>query len=390
MPDMNATSHGVDREATIHRMKLLLERLGTRRDVRHAVVGVADLGSAWSWSEAIGAANAGGELMRPETPWFLASVTKLYIAAVVLRLHEQGLIDLEAPVAASLPAPLGTRLHVYRDVDRTSTITVRHLLGHLSGLPDYLDERPARGRSLLVEILEDGDRGWSPQEAVIRARDRLTPHFAPSDPGAPRPRIRYSDTNYQLLIVLAEQVAGRPMADLYRELLFEPLGLRHTWVPGTDPVDQVGEPATVWLGRRALVGRPLAMQSFGDLYSTVDDVTRFGCALFQGTAFERPETAELMWRRFNRFGFPRGLAALRAPGWPIEYGLGMMRFELSRLLAGGSRLPTLIGHTGSTGSWLWYSPELRVVTTGTVDQTAAAAVPFRLLPRALAGLAGRP
>jgi CubicO group peptidase (beta-lactamase class C family) len=63
-----------------------------------------------------------------------------------------------------------------------------------------------------------------------------------------------------------------------------------------------------------------------------------------------------------------------------------MRFQLSRALAGGLRLPTLVGHTGSTGSWLWHAPQLDLILAGTVDQTTAATVPFRPLPRALARL----
>jgi CubicO group peptidase (beta-lactamase class C family) len=241
---------------------------------------------------------------------------------------------------------------------------------------------------MVGEIIVDGDRAWSFEEAVVRARDHLTPHFPPSDPESARARIRYCDTNYQLLMVMVQHVTGRTMAEIYRELLFEPLGLRQTWLPGTRAKDEAGEPATPWLGRNALTNLPLAMQSFGDLYSTVDDVLRFGRALFSAEVFDDPATGGMMWRRFHRFGVPRSMAGLRAPSWPIEYGLGVMRFALSRPLAGGRRLPALIGHTGSTGSWLWYSPELGLLSAGTVDQTSAATVPFRVVPPALSGLRG--
>jgi hypothetical protein len=50
-------------------------------------------------------------------------------------------------------------------------------------------------------------------------------------------------------------------------------------------------------------------------------------------------------------------------------------------------LPVLLGHTGSTGSWLWHCPDLGLVLAGTVDQASAATVPFRPVPNALAGLA---
>jgi CubicO group peptidase (beta-lactamase class C family) len=322
--------------------------------------------------------------MHPRTPWFLASVTKLYVATVVLRLHERGLVDLEAPATEFLSADFASGLHVLDGVDYTDRITATHLLGHLSGLPDYLDERPRGGRNLVEEIIEEGDCAWSPADAVARARDRLTPHFPPSDPQAARPKIRYSDTNYQLLILIAQHVTGRPMGELYRELIFERVGLRQTWLPGSPPAGLSPEPATVWLGDWALEDRPMAMASFGDLYSTTDDLLRFGRALFGEGLFDHPATGEAMRRRFHRFGFPSSMASLRAPSWPIEYGLGMMRFELSRWLAGGMRLPAVLGHTGSTGSWLWHAPRLQTVIAGTVDQATAASVPFRVVPRALA------
>jgi CubicO group peptidase (beta-lactamase class C family) len=385
--DLPATGHAVDRGAVVPRLEKLRDRMLRRRGVRHVVVGAADVDGRWSWGDAAGEANPDGAPMRVDTPWFLASVTKLYIAAVVLRLTEERSVELDAPVRDYLPARLRTGLHVIDGVDTTDRITVRHLLGHLTGLPDSVDERPRGGRSLVEEVLEGADRAWSFEDAVGRARDRLTPHFPPSNPAGRRPRIRYSDTNFQLLMVIAEHVTGRPMAELYRELLFGPLDLNQTWLPGDPAAERAAGPATVWIGDRALEDRPLAMRSFGDLYGTVDDVLRFGRALFTGSVFAAPATAGLMWESFHRFGFPRGMAALRAPSWPIEYGLGMMRFALSRWLTSGLRIPGLIGHTGSTGSWLWYCPELRLLLAGTVDQTGAATVPFRLVPRALAGLA---
>lgn len=364
----------------------LMGRLLGRRHVRHVAMGATSIDGSWSWTGANGIANLDGEPMLAGTPWFIASITKLHIAAVILRLHEQGLVDLDAPITTALPGDLGHRLHVIDGTDHTERITPVHLLGHLSGIPDYLEERPAGAPSLIDDVITGGDQAWTPEQAVTRARDHLTPHFAPSSPGQPRTRIRYSDTNYQLLVVIAQHATDRPMADLYRDLLVKPLDLHHTCLPEHQPLDPGPERATVWVGDQPLNDRPLAMSSFGDLYSTTDDLLRFGRALFAGTLFTRPETAAFMHRRFNRFGFPRSLATIRAPSWPIEYGLGLMRFQLNRVLAGGLRLPTLIGHTGSTGSWLWHAPQLDLIVAGTVDQTTAATVPFRPLPRALARL----
>lgn len=373
----------VDRDVIVGQFRRLLDRLRTRRRVRHAVVGVAATDGSWRWVAAAGRAAPGGAPMRSATPWFLASVTKLYIAAVVLRLHEQGLVSLDEPVAAYLPQHLATGLHVLDGVDFTDQLTLVHLLGHLSGLPDWLDERPKAGRSWFEELDEAGDRDWSHEDAVRHARDRLAPHFRPSDPAAARPRIRYSDTNYQLLMVVAEHVTGEPMASLYDKLLFQRLELTGTWLPGDSPPARAERPAAVWVGDRPLE-RPRAMASFGDLYATTDDVLTFVRAWAGGALFDDPATQALVPRRFHTFGLPTSVAALAAPSWPIEYGMGVMRFAPPRILSGGRRIPPLLGHTGATGSWAWHVPELGLVTAGTVDQTSAVAVPFTLVPRTLA------
>lgn len=72
---------------------------------------------------------------------------------------------------------------------------------------------------------------------------------------------------------------------------------------------------------------------------------------------------------------------MMAPGWPIEYGLGILRFRPPWLLAPGRARPTLLGHTGASGSWLFHCPERDVYLAGTLDQTMAAAVPYRICPR---------
>jgi D-alanyl-D-alanine carboxypeptidase len=380
----------VEREVVIDRLRALEGRLARRRGIHHVALGATPLDGSWTWVDAVGSASATGEPMRPETPWLIASVTKMFIAAVTLRLHEQGRLDVHGPIPAYVPHEFQERLHVHNGRDHTAELTVVHLLGHLSGLPDYLEEKPPDGPSLVDEIVEGPDRAWSAADAVRRARDRLGSHFPPSDPHGRRPRIRYSDTNYQLLVVLAQHVTGRSMLELYRELLFDPLGLGHTWLPGHPPREAPSEPASVWLGARALDDRPAAVASSGDLYSTTGDLLRFGRSLFTGSLFDAAGTLGLMQEQFHRFGLPRNAATLRAPSWPIEYGLGLMRFSVGRLLTGGVRLPTVVGHTGSTGSWLWHLPELDLVVAGTVDQAAAVTVPFRAVPRALAPLLRHP
>lgn len=97
-----------------------------------------------------------------------------------------------------------------------------------------------------------------------------------------------------------------------------------------------------------------------------------------------------MRQRWRRLGFPLDAAALRQPSWPIEYGLGMMRFRLPRWLTPFAPVPAVEGHTGSTGSWLFHAPELGLLLAGAVNEVTSGAFPFRFLPRLLRILESAP
>jgi CubicO group peptidase (beta-lactamase class C family) len=300
-----------------------------------------------------------------------------------MKLHERGRIRLDEPISAYLPETLIGGLHRMDGVDRTAEITVRNLLGHTSGLPDCLEERPEGGRSLIERVVREGDMAWTIEDLMGIVRS-LTPHFPPQPADARRRRARYSDTNYQLLIAILETMTNGPLHAAFDDLVMRPLGLRRTYLPGREPADPTPEPATLWFEDRPLE-IPLALHSFGDLCATAEDALVFMRALVTGRLFDDPATLAEMQRRWIRFGIPRDRAALRSPAWPIEYGLGAMRFRfrLPRVRTPSGEAPSLIGHTGSTGTWLFHCPQLDVVLSGTVDQATAGAVPFRFVPRVL-------
>ena len=372
----------------------LLQNAVSRTEVHHAVLSVERGDGSFRWTGALGPAGPGGPEMETGTPFFIASVDKTMTAAVVLALAEEERLHLSQTLSDFLPREVAAGLHILNKVDRTDEITLQHLLGHTSGLPDWLEDRPRGGRSLVEEILEKGDREVSLEEVADRVRHRLTPHFPPQPLGEGRQRIVYSDTNYRLLTAVVEAVEERPVASVYRERLFKPLGLGATWVAGCarETREEAREnlreggttpaPAALWAGDDRLE-IPLLMSSFHGVYSTVGDLTTFLRSLVDDELFRNPGTGELMTRQWNRFPFHLELPP-RRPGWPIEYGLGLMRFRLPRALTPFRPLPPVVGHTGSTGSWLFHCPDLDLYLSGTVDQVAGAGLPFRIVPRILA------
>jgi len=359
-------------------LQSVVDGLVGRAGIRHAVLAVESMDGSASWSGAAGEARPGGPQMSPQTPYFIASIDKLYIATCTLRLAERGLVALDSPIAGYLPAELTDRIHVLDGVDRSGEITVRHLLGHTSGLADGLEDRPRGGRSFVERIVESGeDVTFDVSESMRIVREELTPHFPPQDLSAPRPRIRYCDTNFQLLIALIETVHGRPLHEVLAEEVFGPAGMRHTWLPSlSEPLDPAPVSAALWFGD-ALLDLPGVFASLKSIHSTAADQVASLRALLRGELFDDPESVRLMQHPWKRCALPRDPAALRAPSWPIEYGHGMVRFALPRWLTPFRRVPAVVGHTGSTGSWLFYCEELDVLFAGTVDQGTAGAVPFR-------------
>jgi len=372
------------------RLEYLLDEVSGRGDVHSATMGLASGSGDFRWAGARGELFPGGPATTPETPWFTASITKLFIAATVMRMVEDGGLALDDRLVDRLPSTVTDRLHVLEGEDLTPLITVEHLLAHASGLPDFIEDHPGkrdaegRDRRSLVEILvEEGDRDWSLEETTGRVRDSLRPHFQPQPLHRSRVRIRYSDTNYQLLMGVVEELRSGSFAQVLEDVVLGPLELDETWVPGQPRAGGPrGDVPTLYAGRD-IVSFPRFFASIRDLSSTSNDLMRFLMAIDRGGLFRSAATWDRMRARWNPFSFPLDRAAIRQPSWPIEYGLGVMRFRLPRALTPFRRVPEVVGHTGSTGTWLFHAPELDLYMTGTVNQITAGAVPFRLVPKVL-------
>src|SRR5699024_945991 len=168
-----------------------------------------------------------------------------------------------------------------------------------------------------------------------------------------------------------------PFPDLLTQRITTPLGLRRTWHPAADPAEP-GLPPLALHARRNAVAVDGFIRSSNDLYSTTQDLLTFERALLTEQPFADPATARLLTERSNRL--------THAP--VLRYGLGTMVFTINRL-ASPRRMPVrIVGHSGSTGTWLFTCPELNVQLAGTVDQTHAQGLPFRIMAACLRIWAG--
>jgi len=356
----------------------LFQDLMKSKQVKHSILAVESGDGSFRWAKAEGADEGGVEEIGISNPFWIASVTKLFIAAAILKLYEQGQLSLKDALARYLPPNMIEGLHrTKRGADYSDQITIYHLLSHTSGLPDYIEIKPKEGKSLFDLVLEDGDRSWTIEDSIRIVINEGKPLFPPQPLGAEKKKARYSDTNFQLLIAVIEALTDQSIDVVFKEMFYIPLNLESTFHPGSKPPAPQPPVVPLWHGDQQL-DIPLAMKSFGDLNSTTSDLTRFLRALVSGEIFDNPSTADLMRKEWNRFGF---LISPVAPGWPIEYGLGMMRFQMPRIFTPFQSIPEVNGHTGANGSWLFYCPCYDIYIAGTVSQLLAAAVPFHIIPK---------
>ncbi len=354
--------------------KLLGRAVEARRHVRHGLLAVAKVDGSRSWFGAHGILDPAGTPATTSSRYPIASVTKLYTASVTLRLAEQDSLSLSDRMVDLLPRDVTEGLHVLNGVDHTGEITVEHLLGHTSGLADYYEEAPPGRTSAQARLLAGEDAPMPFEEVVRMVRDDLESHFPPQPIEAPKSKARYADTNYQLLGAVIEHVTGRPLHQVFDELLFGPLGLDATSSYPHLPRSGVSpEPdAHVWSRHTVLQPQGALRHQVADggIISTLSDQLAFMQALVGGQVFADPATWQLMHQRWHRVFYP------------VDYGLGVMRYAPPRWMSPVFRIPPIVGHSGSTATWLFHCPELDIVLAGAFD-VAQPPLPFRFLPRVL-------
>jgi len=308
------------------------------------------------WEGAAGVADpSAGTPMTADRPVRIASNTKTFIAAAVLRLSEEGRLDLDDPIAARLSADHTEMLR--DDGYDPEAITIRHLLTHTSGLFDHTDP------PVYVEsIMADPMRRWTRTEQLTAAVEWGDPHAPPGE------IYTYCDTGYVLLGEVLERAAERPMAEAVRDLVgYSDLGMDSTWWEVLEqPPAGVPERAHQFL-------EDLDVSSFDpsyDLYggggvvSTVADLARLWRGLFSSRVFESSETLDTMLTTIEG---TRALADASARALPPgAYRMGVWRVEVEGF--------ETYRHTGFWGTLASYVPELDLVVTLTVNQNQCGTV----------------
>ncbi|WP_051766632.1 serine hydrolase domain-containing protein [Saccharothrix syringae] len=252
-----------------------------------------------TWTATSGLADVTtGRPVPAEGHYRVASYTKTFVATVVLQLVGEGRLGLDDAVEQHLPGLLPDR-----------GITVRHLLQHTSGLPEYRAALPGRDRAGFEEHRFDH---YEPRQLVALALAR-PPTSRPGEAWS------YSNTGYVVAGLVIQAVTGHPWAHEVRQRIIRPLGLTGTSVPGDDP--RLPEPHARAYQQWTLGGElsdttefnPSSSDAAGQVISTTRDLDRFFRALMSGRLLRPAELAEMLRTRPADDGLEYGLGLYRKP-----------------------------------------------------------------------------
>jgi D-alanyl-D-alanine carboxypeptidase len=238
------------------------------------------------------------------------STTKAFVAIVVMQLVAEGRLSLEDTVERWLPGLVRGKGGDGRE------ITLRQLLQHTSGIPDYYPHLPLN-RSLKAFRRHRFDPP-TPEQAVRIALK----HRRQFEPGA---GWAYSNTNYILAGMIVNRVTGNSWYHEVRSRILRPLALRHTTLGGADPSLPPPHARAYELfrpgGPLIDVTRLVDNSADGGLIATTGDINRVLAALLRGELVPQPELREM------RMTVPaKGLRQF----WPgARDGLGLFRLPLS-------------------------------------------------------------
>ncbi|MFF9398780.1 serine hydrolase domain-containing protein [Streptomyces sp. NPDC014744] len=241
----------------------------------------------------------------PKAQFRIGSNTKAFISTVLLQLEGEHRLSLDDTVARWLPGAVAANGY------DGAKVTIRQLLNHTSGLPDYLG---ALQVSTPYYLNTNPREAMAPQSLVDIGLARSAPKTEPGE------KFGYSNTNYVLAGMVIKAVTGSEPATEVQRRIIEPLGLRDTSFPTEDPA-LYGNYLHGYVLRVLLIGDGTVSNvqvtgSAGAMVSTLDDLATFSRALLTGKLLAPAQLAEL-----------KTTVPVNAEG-TAGYGLGIQHVKL--------------------------------------------------------------
>jgi D-alanyl-D-alanine carboxypeptidase len=294
--------------------------------------------------------------MKPHMLFAIGSVTKNMVAALTLKLTEEGVLDLEDPLSIWLPE----NPHVNHN------ITIRQLLNHTSGLYMFWENQ-----DIWDDLIANRSKYFMPEEVLSYIKE---PYFEPGDGW------RYSNTNYLLAAMVIEKATSSTLAKELQKRFWTPMGIKHVYlsqydsIPAQTQAHVYGDNYVHGNKEEDLTFYPrVSHESIGfgssGIFISAADLARWTSSLFQGKIVGEQSLDEML--QFVDFS---PVANMRA------YGLGVQKY--TKTFSSGTEA---IGHGGGnigSTTYMVYLPEQKVrivVMINAYTTSAAGYIPKRLI-----------
>ena len=293
---------------------------------------------------------AGDEALHADQPFYIASISKLFTSVLFGQLVEQGFCSYEDKISRYLDSEVLNNLHIYKEKDYSNEIKIKHLLNNTSGLNDFVEDKPLKGKSIPDLLVDEPNRTWTPLEVIKWAKENMKNHFPPGE------GFHYSDTGYHLLGLIIEKITGLPFHEVLKKNIFEPLEMKHSHFSRTEPLENSPyEVAKFFIHSTDMTKKESLsiLYAGGGIVSTTADLLKFMQALVNGQLLQK-ETIETMKNDWGKFFLG------------IDYGYGLMNIKTVPVL-----MPAKFnswGNAGSTGSFMFYHPATEAYIIGTLNQ----------------------
>jgi len=254
----------------------------------NGVVMVAEKGNVL-FSEGFGLANFEWDIKNtPETKFLLASISKTFTAATVMKLSDQGKL--------SLDTKLNDILKWYR-ADTGGKITVRHLLNHTSGIPNYF---VLRGKTV-ADVMKEFGNGPIDKTGFAQKYCQGDLEFEPGT------KWNYNNSAYFLLGLVIEEVSGKSYEKALTDLIFQPLQMNNSGDVQPDPGRVIPNMATGYMHNYTDFYHPPYWNmstafAAGSLYSTVGDLLKYDRALYDTTFLSAASRNAMFTPALNNYG----------------------------------------------------------------------------------------
>jgi len=288
------------------------------------------------------------------SPFYTASVTKMLTATAIGILKDQNRLNFEDKIAKYLPDSLVNNLIVFDGKDYSKDLTIAHLLQHTSGLPDYFtDQTNDESPNIINQILTNPNNTWTGEEMIQFSKDKMTPHFIPGE------GYHYTDTEYVLLALIIENISRLSLDVFFQQHVFQPLKMNSSYINLKSTAIDNNLPIVKFYASQYELSSLKSLSADwggGGLVSTTHDLITFLKA-FNSDVLVKKDTRLSMQNWVNE---TKGM----------NYGFGIRQVSLGELTGTDTTLQ-LIGHSGSTASFLWYCPQLDTYISGSLNQLEA-------------------